>query len=537
VLEKLPLFAFALASCVVTMVAQRSGEAIAPIADLSLRERVANALVSYLVYIRKAIWPSDLAIFYPHPANTLPLWQAAGVALLLVMVSVLALTQARRRPYFIVGFLWYVGTLVPVIGLIQVGAQGMADRYIYVPNIGLYLIFVWSGADLARAVHLPTGWAGALVATGLVLCALCTWNQVGYWHDSLTLWKHAVDVTTDNARAHVKLGILFGQQKKPVESMGHLFQAVKLDPRDADIHFNLGLSLAQQGREVEAASAYQKAVSLKPDYWQAHLALGKWLFRRGQVKQAREHLIRLTQLKPEDAQAHTFLGICFARERRLDEAIRSYAEANRLNPSDPVTLNNLGIALARQGKPAEAIRAYAGALRLDPSYAQAANNMGVSCSRARHLTDALGYHRLANRLEPGNATYHCNLAAVLQELGKGAESRAEYQKAVRLDPGWPEKARQTAWALATNKNPSARDPVEAVRLARQACQAVEKDRPEFLDTLGASYAALEDFPEAVRTTEKALGLANSTKQLELIPALQNRLALYAKRQGAGDSIK
>jgi len=250
--EKLPLLALALASSIVTLVVQQQWGAVRPLDALPLSLRMANALVSYVAYIGKMLWPTRLAAFYPYPASV-PGWWVVGSLAVVIGVSVVAMRAARRHPYLPMGWLWYLGTLVPVIGLIQVGSQSLADRYTYVPLIGLFLMVAWGIPDLLarcryRSITVPT-------AAGLVLlaCAMTARTQVKYWENSGALWTHALEITTENDRAHNNLGLVLAGQGRVSEAIAHYNEAVRIKPRFVEAHNNLANVLANQGRETQGS--------------------------------------------------------------------------------------------------------------------------------------------------------------------------------------------------------------------------------------------------------------------------------------------
>jgi tetratricopeptide (TPR) repeat protein len=273
--EKAPLFALTALSSVVTFLAQQKGGAVRSLDAFPLDTRIANALVSYVSYIGKMIWPHDLAIYYPHQ-GALPLWQAAGAALVLLGLSALFLGGAWRRPYLAVGWLWYLVTLVPVIGLVQVGIQAMADRYTYIPLIGLFILIAWGVPDLMAAWRCRRVVLAISVAVALSGSTMCTWLQVRHWKNSITLFKHALNVIPDNALAHDALGIALAHQGRLDEAIRHYSEALRLKTY-AETHINMGNALARQGRLDEAISSYSEALRLKPGYGKAQYNLERAL--------------------------------------------------------------------------------------------------------------------------------------------------------------------------------------------------------------------------------------------------------------------
>jgi Flp pilus assembly protein TadD len=380
--EKVPLLALSAVSSVVTFIAQRSGGAVEILDVVPVESRLGNALVSYVKYIGKMLWPNHLAIFYPHPGDSPPWWQTAGAALLLTCITLLVVREAQRRPHLITGWLWYVGTLVPVIGMVQVGGQAMADRYTYVPLIGLFVVVAWSLADLAKTWRY--GRLASVVAVGATLSVLtiCTWKQVRYWGNSLTLFEHALRVTTNNFVAENNLANALVSQNRLQEAIPHYARAIEIKPTHVEAYNNMGVLLASQGRFREASAYYLRALELKPDSAETHNNLGVALVQLGKVEEATLHYLKATKLKPDYAEAHNNLGNALAEQGRLREAVPYFEKALILNPSYPQAHNNLGVALARQGRLEEAILHFKKALQLKPDFAQASDNLALALDEA-----------------------------------------------------------------------------------------------------------------------------------------------------------
>jgi tetratricopeptide (TPR) repeat protein len=331
--EKIPLLALAVASAVLTVFAQHQGGAIESLETLPLGLRAGNAVVSYVRYLGLALWPVSLAPFYPHPRAALPAWQVAGAAALLAAVTALTLASYRRRPYLTVGWLWYVITLVPVIGVVQVGEQALADRYTYVPLIGPFVMMAWGLADLlAQRPALKTLLAPAAVASVLA-CAILTWRQTTFWRDGRTLWEHTLRVTTDNYLAENNLGAacLFGQGT-PQEAEQHLRNAVRMHPDYWRAHARLGMALDQQGKLDEAIASYSQSLALQPDQPSTRNNQAIVLGKRGRLPEAIAQLEEATRLDPGFAEAYQNLALALARAGRPDEAIEACRQCVRLKP-------------------------------------------------------------------------------------------------------------------------------------------------------------------------------------------------------------
>jgi tetratricopeptide (TPR) repeat protein len=299
VVEKLPPFALVAASCVITCYVQSLGHAVRALDDLGFAARLSNAVIAYADYLQQTVWPRHLAVFYPHTDLTWDPWRVLRASMLIAAITLLVIWQRRRRPYLLVGWLWYLGTLVPVIGLVQVGEQARADRYTYVPLIGVFVMIAWSSAELARP-GLRQARAVA-VATGAVLvaCAVLTWLQVPYWKDSVALWQHTVDATGPNAAARYGLGIAYYEVNQFDQAADELRESLRIRPWDERAHFQLGNILSRQGKLPEAIFHYQDALQLRPSNAVAHMNLAIDLIHLGKQPEARAHLDEAGRLDPQ----------------------------------------------------------------------------------------------------------------------------------------------------------------------------------------------------------------------------------------------
>lgn len=319
VLEKLPLFLLAGAVSIMTFLVQQSSGAAKSIEQYPLTDRIANALVSYVRYMGKMIWPQDLAVFYPHPGNSVPLWQLTGAALLLVCVSIVLLRSARRYPYFVVGWLWYLGTLVPVIGLVQSGDQGMADRFTYVPLIGLFVLITWGAYQLAKAWRHQRMILAVTASTLLLALSICSSLQARHWENNITLFTHALNVTENNFLAHNNLGAAMASQGRYEEAIPHFLETLRISPYHVRAHYNLGLALAKQGKLDEAIAQYSNALRLRPDYPEALNGLGVALARQGKLEEAIEHFTAALRVEPDYGSARGNLSLALQQMAKKTE--------------------------------------------------------------------------------------------------------------------------------------------------------------------------------------------------------------------------
>ena len=440
VLEKLPLMAMAAASCVVTWLVQHRAGALKGLDVLPLGRRISNAVVSCVLYIAKALWPSRLAAIYPYPAPP-PAWAVALGAAAVVAVSVLAVRARARRPWLPVGWFWYLGMLVPVLGLVQVGSQPMADRYTYVPLVGLFIVLAWGAADLAGRDPRRRAVTTAAAVLVVAACAVAARAQVGHWRSSVALWEHALAVTTESHRAENNLGHALARAGRNAEAVAHYGEALRLAPGDAEAHANLGLALADLGRTAEAVGHYEEALRLLPGDVEAHDNLGVALMDQGRIDDAIRHFEEAVRLDPSRALSHNDLGVALARKERFAEAVRELSLALQLDPDYAearrnlaLAHNGLGAALADRGTVDEAVAHYAEALRLQPDLADAHANLARARAGQGRLDEARREAEEAVALEPRAADLHYDLAVLLARQGRTSDAKAQLETVLALDP-------------------------------------------------------------------------------------------------------
>ena len=359
-LEKIPLFILSAIACVITFVLQKGATGAIP--PLPLIWRVQNAFASYVSYAWKTLWPTHLAVFYPHPNSALAIWEVIVAIALLLAITAAAIFFRSRRPYLLTGWLWYLVMLVPVIGVVQVGEQGHADRYTYLPHIGLFLFIVWLAADIP-AVRRSRRFAVASAVAVVIMVALLAWKafiQTSYWRNSETLWTHALAVTSDNDVAHNNLGYLCADRGELDKAISHFEASLRIRSAKRDVHYDLGSAfvqtnladaLARRGRSDEAMVHYEEAIRLQPNYADAYYNRGNVLFAKGHIDEAIADWEKTLQIQPNDADAHTGLGNALLRKGSLQEAIAHYQQALGLAPEDPHSRNNLAWILATASDP------------------------------------------------------------------------------------------------------------------------------------------------------------------------------------------
>ena len=374
--EKIPLFALVTASAVVTTVAQSRGGAVRTFEELPIALRLSNVLVSYAKYLLLTFWPHDLAVYYPFPEAGIPAWQIIGAAFLLIGITVFCVSQPRKHSgYLMVGWLWFLGTLVPVIGLVQVGGQIMADRYFYIPSIGLFIALVFGLADIAMSWRVAPALSAGIAGGILLILATLTNAQIQRWRDSFTLFEHTLAVTPPNLRIEHNLGVAFGASDRYDEAAAHFVKALQIDPNFYDGLVAMGVTCAHQGRLPEAIEYLQAAIRSQPDMPKARVQLAHALWTQSRDQAALEEMRRASQLAPEDPDIRADLGLALGLAGRVPEAIEQLHEALLLNPNSAEAHNNLGLALLASGKARESIAEFQAAMHLKPELKGAADNL------------------------------------------------------------------------------------------------------------------------------------------------------------------
>ncbi len=443
ILEKIPLFVLSAASCVATILAQK--EAFAPIRALPLQERLANAVVAYVEYMGQAIYPAHLAVLYPYPEGALSVAEAILALLFLLIVSVIFFLWRKSYPFLLTGWLWFVGMLVPMIGIVQVGSQPRADRYTYLPEIGLYILVTWGAMRLFdKSRHKREVLAvAALVIIGVFVTR--SYFQTSYWLNSETLWRHTVDVTSRNYIAHNNLAGTLEERGQLNEAIANYREALEIKPAVAQVQSNLGNALLREGQVEEAIVHLQTALQIDPAYAEAYNHMGSALMKKGQAGEAIAYYQKAVQLNTSYADAYNNLGVAFLRTGQTDQAIAHYKKAVAINPGYAEMQYNLGNALAREGNWADAIACYRAALSTERDSVKASkvrNNIGAALERLGKSDEALEQFSEALQINGNYPEAHFNVGRMLAQLGRRDEAVAHLREALRLKPGYEEARKQ-----------------------------------------------------------------------------------------------
>jgi Flp pilus assembly protein TadD len=399
-IEKIPFLALTLGSCMITYLAQQRGGAMAVVGTMPLSFRVINALVSYIGYLKKMLWPVDLVMIYPLPL-TLTLVQGVAAGLVLSGISALVWRYMQRCPYLVTGWLWYLVTLVPVIGLVQVGQQAMADRYSYIPLIGVFIMIAWGVPFLVERrpflrAALPVT---AVVVVGVL--SVCTWLQLGFWKNSVTLFRHASTAVHGNIIACRILGVSLAQQGRFADAERAFTEALRIRPDDQETHNAWGDAMAQQKRFADAESHYATALRIDPEYATAHFNLGKLLAEEGRLSEAIGHYLIALRLQPGQPDIYLYMGSTYARGGDFTNALSCYQKALALDPENADILYSMGLAYAMQGNIEECITWLNRALAERPEFAEAHYNLGVALARTGRMEEGIRHFDEALRINPG----------------------------------------------------------------------------------------------------------------------------------------
>lgn len=438
VLEKLPLAALSAVVAGLALAAQGRGRAVVSLELLPLGERISNALLSAVSYLGMTVWPLRLGAYYPLPAAAPGAAAVAGASVLLAGITLACLGLRRRAPFLAVGWLWYLVTLLPVSGLVQVGGQAMADRYTYLPLIGPVVALVWGVEAVTRPVRRRGVFLAPLALAVVGALAVLCRAQVGYWRDDLTLYRRTLEVTTGNWMIRNNLGKAHAARGDRDAAIAEFRESLRIKPSFVLARHNLAATLAQAGRADEAVEEYRRALDYNLFDADLHVALAALLEAQGSRAKALSHYRLALQLRPESADLAQTMGLALLRQGDLPEAARHFRDAVRLAPGSSMAQMNLGNALAGLGETEEARGRFLEALRLDPLSPEANYNYGNLLAAEGKTSEAVLRYREALRGRPAYLEARINLGKALYERGRPTEAIAEYEEALRLAPDSPE---------------------------------------------------------------------------------------------------
>ncbi len=445
-IEKIPFFILVVMVSIATFLTQKIGGAIQPLDHYSVFVRLQNAFINYLVYIYKTFWPFDLSVIYPHP-GALPLWDTLISVLLFVAVSAWSIKNYRSMPWLIVGWLWYVGTLVPVIGLIVIGPHSMADRYTYVPHIGLFLILAWAIPALTDKMDFGRKY-GLIAIPALFILSILSWIQTNYWVDSVVLFKHAIAVTKHNSLAHNNLGTALEEKGEIDQAIVQFREALRIQSHDTTTHINLANALNETGRSQEALL-------------HCRIALGN---------------------EPDNPEAHVVMGNIWMKENEFDRAVRHYETALRRQPESSIIHNNLGGSLLRTHRIAEAIDHFQHATRLDPMNGNARHNLASALKLRQELDAAISAIKKDLVKTPDNERLYLQLGTLYQQNGLYDPAMEAYRKTLTIKPDYLPALTALGVTLVKKNKPE-----EAISVFKHIL-SIQPDRKEAYYNIACLYA-------------------------------------------------
>jgi tetratricopeptide (TPR) repeat protein len=571
-LEKVPFLLLSAGCAVLTILAQGQSHSLVSSAALPFGARLGHALVAYVHYLGAMFVPRHLVAYYPYQ-STASHTEIALAAILLLVLTVLAFSQAARRPYFLVGWLWYLVMLVPVIGLVQVGDQAWADRYTYLPLIGPFIALVWGAAELFPALQSPKlipsrkesdcrgaqasacaptlqpnrsavlarppagGFQAGVLQTAMAVVALsigavmvaATSLQIRYWRNTRTLFEHALQVTPRNARALAVLGSLLAKDGKIQQAKELYRQALVYRPDDPEAHFFMGVALAHENQFDEALAEYCQALWFKPLEAKTHLFMGVALAKQQKYEEAAAHYRTVLALEPDSATAHNDLARVLHSQGRLKEAVEHYAAALKLDPNLAQAHNNLGVLLLQSGRLDEGAMQLREAVRLNPADAESQYNFSLALNQQQKWSDAA---EILSRLEPTRSqdpNLQNQLALALAHLAKTRDAMSHYAQALLLRQDFPEALEGLAWLLSTDPHPEIRNGGQAVVMAERACELTGRKEPAALMTLAAAYAEAGRYADAAAAAQDALALAEAASRNDI--AIKCRALASSAKEG------
>ncbi|MDB6064959.1 MAG: Tetratricopeptide 2 repeat protein [Pedosphaera sp.] len=507
-MEKAPMFAPAVISSAVTILALPRGHTLAWIQSVPLNLRITNALAAYSSYLRKMFWPADLAVVYPLPASW-PLWQWLGGGLILLAVSLAVLALRRQRPYLAVGWFWFVGTLVPVIGLVQFEPQAMADRFSYLPLIGVFIMLAWGVNELTAAWTNRRPILATTGALALLSCMALTVYQLRPWKNTVALFNHALDVTTNNAVAHGNLALALDAAGKPDEAMTHYQAALRLLPDSPFALYLMGLKLAHQGNYPGAIEHYNAALRQQPDAPSVHYNLANIFTSQGKLDEAAAHYTEAIRLEPDAEDAHNNLGIVLVKLNRLDAAADHFKTALSLNPANSEIHYELGSVLLKQGQTLAAQSQFSEAVHLKPDFAKALLNLGLIQARDGDIDKAITNFLACVTSDPKSSEGYFNLGSAYYAQNKLQTAADAFFQAIQLKPDDTDayfrlgiiltQQGKYEGAIACYKELLRRKPSEAQAHARLAALlAVQGNAEAAIKSYGEALRLKPDWPEALR---------------------------------------
>ncbi len=523
--EKLPLLALSGISSWITIAGHHQLQYVVSGGQVPLGIRIANALYSYARYIGSTLWPTDLAAIYPYPTS----WPISRVVMCLLLIgglTVLFVWIGRRRPVFLVGWLWFLGTLVPVIGILQVGGQSIADRFMYIPLIGLLLIVVWGVGALMEKIGAPRMVAGVLAGIVGVAAIGASRHQVKFWKDSQALFERALAVTEKNAIAHYNLGLALSLQGRATEAKLHYQKALEIAPAYTEARNNLAGAYYGEGNMDEAERHYREVLKVSPRHPLANENLAFVLEQKGNPQEALQYVLVSLKEQPSNMDTRFHLLALYGKLGRGNEAVAQAQEIERLRPNDPGLFFALGNAMLMQEKTSEAMAYFTKAIQLRPAFPEAHYQLGNILALSGKVPQALPHFAEVVRLDPKAAEPYVPYAMALAEVGRIDEAVEKLREALQIKPELLPALQRLGWFMAAHKEDRIRNGLHAVQYANTAVTLTREQDADSLDLLAAAFAEQGKFNRAIEEATKAIRVAKENNLAEYADQIQARLELY-----------
>jgi protein O-mannosyl-transferase len=507
-IEKMPFFALAALSSIATFIVQKKGGSVASLEVIPPGVRIANAFVSYIIYIGKAIWPGNLAVLYLHP-GWWPLWQVLGAVLLLIAVTLIVIRQAKRFPYMATGWLWFAVTLVPVIGIVQVGLQAMADRYTYVPLIGLFIMAAWGIPELLK--HWRYRKEALAVSSALIFPCLFffTWTQVGYWRSNITLFGHALEATSDNYVIQENRGAAYAKLGNYSRAIEDYDRAIEINPQYSEAYNNRGVAYGKLGNYRRAIEDYDRAIEIDPECVLSYVYRGAAYLELANPGQALSDYDRAIAIDPENPDGYSNRGAAYDKLGNYRQAISDYDRAIELNHEYAWAYNGRGASYAKLGNRSQAISDYDKAIEIKPEYAEARYNRGVLYQGLGNHRQAIEDYNRAIEIKPDYVEAYANRGAACGVLGNNTQAISDYDRAIEIDPRYAKAYynRGVAYGELGNQNQAISDYDRAIQINHEYAEAY--------NNRGVAYAKLGNHEQAIEDLKTAARLNNDDAKKSL----------------------
>lgn len=525
--EKLPLFVLSAVSSWITIRAHQHLDIVVTGTQVPFDIRIANAALSYITYVAKVLWPSDLAVIYPYP-TVWPISQFAMTALLLMAITALLFGLRKGRPHLLFGWFWFLGTLVPVIGVLQVGSQPMADRFIYVPIIGLLVLAVWGVAELLQKVKSvrPVAIATFMLIAGASLAVAR--HHLQYWQNSIALFERAISVTSKNSVSHYNLGLAYSMKGDLTKAKNHYAKALEISPKYIDAQNNLAATLLSEGRVDEAVAEYEKLFKTAPNHPLANYNFGLALERKNDLAGAAAHYKKTVEADHSNLEAFQKLINALGRSGQIPEANRYLGQMLEKNPKSALAHVAVANIYMEQNRLPDAVPVLKKAVEIDPTQPEAHYQLGAVNAMMGKFEESLVHFSEAVRLKPTLTEAHFSLGMAYAQLGRTQEAINKFVETLRAHPKFLPAMMQLGFIWSAHEKPEFRNGPEALKIALQAAELTRGQDAAVLELLGMAYAQSEKWTEAVETSRKAMLIAKGNGDTALAGQIETKIQAYEK---------